>query len=189
VDELTLAGRLVVATPALLGPPFERSVVLLLEHGADGAVGVVLNRPSPVPVRAELPEWGASPVLAGPDVLFEGGPVEPGSVLVVALAVPDGSAPLSGLHPRAPRVVVVPFSAAPAEAAEWAEGVRVFAGYAGWAPGQLEAELAGGYWYVVESRPGDLVASRPEELWRGVLRRQRDDVALVSTWTRDPNLN
>src|SRR5207344_2437972 len=145
------------------------------------------------PVAAELPGWGHSPVLSAPEVVFAGGPVETSSVLVVALALPtaalaSGDAP-PGLREVGPRVLLVPFPAAPADAAEWAEGVRVFAGYAGWSPGQLEDELAGGFWYVVESTPADLVATDPAGLWRTVLRRQRGALAMVSTWTADPEVN
>ena len=90
------------------------------------------------------------------------------------------------------RVAVVPFTVPADEAHRWSDGVRVFAGYAGWAPGQLEGEVDGGFWYVVDSEPGDLVAADPPALWRTVLRRQRGrlaDLALVATWTADPELN
>ncbi len=186
---LSLAGRLLVATPALTQPEFERTVVLLLEHGPEGALGVVLNRPLPVPVGAELPEWAASPVLAEPEVVFDGGPVEGDCVLLVALARAGLPGGLPAGLPVTAGMVVVPFSIPPEEAAAWAEGVRVFAGYAGWGGGQLEDELEGGYWYVVDSLPADLVRADPSTLWRSVLRRQPGDLALVSTWTADPDRN
>ena len=186
-----LTGQLLVATPELVGPEFERTVVLVLEHDpAAGALGVVLNRPLPVPVGAELPAWAASSVVAEPAVVFSGGPVEDDSVLLVALATP-GEAPQE-LRPVTSRVAVVPFTVPADEAYRWSDGVRVFAGYAGWAPGQLEGEVDGGFWYVVDSEPGDLVAADPPALWRTVLRRQRGqlaDLALVATWTAEPELN
>jgi putative transcriptional regulator len=186
-----LTGQLLVATPELVGPEFERTVVLVLEHDpAAGALGVVLNRPLPVPVGAELPAWAASSVVAEPAVVFSGGPVEDDSVLLVALAQP-GAAPQE-LRPVTGRVAVVPFTVPADEAYRWSDGVRVFAGYAGWAPGQLEAEVEGGFWYVVDSEPGDLVDADPAGLWRTVLRRQRGslaDLALVASWTPDPELN
>jgi putative transcriptional regulator len=186
-----LTGQLLVATPELVGPEFERTVILVLEHDpAAGALGVVLNRPLPVPVGAELPAWAASSVVAEPAVVFSGGPVEDDSVLLVALAHP-GEAPQE-LRPVTPRVAVVPFTVPADEAYLWSDGVRVFAGYAGWAPGQLEAEVDGGFWYVVDSEPGDLVDAEPAALWRTVLRRQRgsqSDLAMVATWTPDPELN
>jgi putative transcriptional regulator len=186
-----LTGQLLVATPELEGPEFERTVVLVLEHDpAAGALGVVLNRPLPVPVGAELPAWAASSLVAEPAVVFSGGPVEHDSVLLVALAHP-GQAPQE-LRPVTSRVAVVPFTVPADEAYRWSDGVRVFAGYAGWAPGQLEGEVDGGFWYVVDSEPGDLVAADPPALWRTVLRRQRGqlvDLALVATWTAEPELN
>jgi putative transcriptional regulator len=186
-----LTGQLLIATPELVGPEFERTVVLVLEHDpAAGALGVVLNRPLPVPVGAELPAWAASSVVAEPAVVFSGGPVEDDSVLLVALAHP-GAAP-EELRPVTGRVAVVPFTVPADEAYRWSDGVRVFAGYAGWAPGQLEAEVEGGFWYVVDSEPGDLVDADPAALWRTVLRRQRGslgDLALVASWTPDPELN
>lgn len=186
-----LTGALLVATPELTGPEFERTVVLVIEHDwATGALGVVLNRPLPVPVGAELPAWADSSVVAEPAVVFSGGPVEDDSVLLVALAQP-GSAPQE-LRAVTPRVAVVPFTVSADEAYRWSDGVRVFAGYAGWAAGQLEAEVEGGYWYVVDSEPGDLVCAEPTGLWRSVLRRQRGTLAalaLIASWTPDPELN
>jgi putative transcriptional regulator len=186
-----LTGSLLVATPELVGPEFEQTVVLVLEHDPQtGALGVVLNRPLPVPVGAELPAWAASSVVAEPAVVFSGGPVEDDSVLLVALAQP-GAAP-EELRPVTGRVAVVPFTVSADEAHLWSDGVRVFAGYAGWGAGQLEAEVDGGFWYVVDSEPGDLVNAEPAALWRSVLRRQRGTMArlaLVATWTADPDMN
>ncbi|MGH3311392.1 MAG: YqgE/AlgH family protein, partial [Streptomyces sp.] len=67
--------------------------------------------------------------------------------------------------------------------------LRIFAGYAGWGPGQLEKELEEGAWYVVESEPGDVSSPVPERLWRSVLRRQRSELAMVATYPDDPSLN
>ena len=189
--DIDLVGRLLVATPELVGPEFERTVILVLEHSrGEGALGVVLNRPMGVPVVAELPSWADSDVLAEPAVVFAGGPVQDDSVLVVALARPG--AELGELRPVTSRMVVVPVTAEPGQAQRWSEGVRVFAGYAGWGRGQLEGEVAAGYWYVVDSEPSDLVGAEPAGLWRAVLRRQRGPqahLALVASWTADPELN
>jgi putative transcriptional regulator len=188
-----LTGRLLVATPELAGPPFERTVVLVLEHSASGgALGVVLNRPMAVPVAGELAGWADADVVAEPAVVFCGGPVEDDTVLVVALAQPGAPVADMALRAVTSRMVVVPRSVGPAEAQAWSQGVRVFAGYAGWGRGQLEGELAAGYWYAVDSEPSDLVGDDPAGLWRAVLRRQRgalSPLALVATWTADPQLN
>ena len=183
-----LTGRLLVATPELVGPEFEQTVVLVLEHDPTaGALGVVLNRPLPVPVGAELPAWAASSVVAEPAVVFSGGPVEDDSVLLVALANP-GAAPQE-LRPVTSRVVVVPFTVPADEAHRWSDGVRVFAGYAGWAPGQLEGEVDGGFWYVVDSESRDAFSMAPERLWSDVLLRQNDSLKLVASYPDDPSLN
>ncbi len=191
----SLSGRLLVATPQLGDPRFARAVVLLLDHDDEGTVGVVLNQPLDLPVSAEFPSWGECSALAAPEVFFSGGPVEVDGALVVAALRPGVEA---ALRPGvvAPVVRVVPGSLAvididsePADAPAWASGLRVFAGYSGWGPGQLLDELGEGSWYVVDSLPGDLLDPDPQGLWRAVLRRQGGDLALVSTWTDDPDLN
>lgn len=170
----TLAGRLLVAGPHLLDPNFYRTVVLILEHDEGGAVGVVLNRPSTSGPGDELPDW--VPLLAEPAVVFVGGPVEPRAAVGLAEG-PDG--PLPG-------VAIVDLSAAPGDLAG---PVRVYAGYAGWAPGQLELELASDGWIVADALPGDLFAAEPDRLWSHVLRRQPGRTKLLATLPVDPRLN
>src|SRR5690348_7418296 len=82
--ELLAAGRLLVANPLLPDPNFDRTVVLLLAYGDDGALGLVLNRPSETRLSAPLPEW--EPVAATPAVLFVGGPVQHQAVICLARA-------------------------------------------------------------------------------------------------------
>ncbi|MFE0133508.1 YqgE/AlgH family protein [Streptomyces sp. NPDC059037] len=194
----SLTGRLLVATPALADPNFDRAVVLLLDHDEEGSLGVVLNRPTPVEVADILEGWGD---LAGsPGVVFQGGPVSLDSALGVAV-IPggEGPSPSSGLRstsgdPIAWRRVhgaigLVDLDAPPELLAPALGSLRIFAGYAGWGPGQLEDELVEGAWYVVESEPGDVSSPDPERLWRSVLRRQRSDLAMVATYPDDPSLN
>jgi putative transcriptional regulator len=182
--DLSLAGRLLVATPGLRDPHFARAVVLVLDHDVEGAVGVVLNHPLDVPVHHVLPAWSQA---APPAVLFSGGPVEQEGALGVAVAKqatqPDGFRLVRG------RLGLLDLDADPTLSLAGLEGLRVFAGYAGWGSGQLEDELGEGSWYIVDSLPDDLLSELPEELWRSVLRRQGGDLAMVSTWTEDPELN
>lgn len=166
-------GHLLVATPQLMDPNFARSVVLVLEHSEDGALGVVLNRPSSESVNGVLPDW--APVIAPPRVVFAGGPVETGAVLGVATAaegdgfeVVDLTEPPDALRPGS---------------------LRLFAGYAGWGPGQLDAELAEGSWFVLDAELGDLVDDDPDDLWARVLRRQGGLVSLLATYPPAPWLN
>jgi putative transcriptional regulator len=184
----SLTGRLLVATPALADPNFDRSVVLLLDHDDEGSLGVVLNRPTLVGVGDVLEPWAG---LAGrPQVVFQGGPVSLDSALALAVVPGEaGSADPLGWRRVHGAIGLVDLEAPPELLAAELGSLRIFAGYAGWAPGQLEDELADGAWYVVESEPGDVFSPDPERLWRAVLRRQRNELAMVATYPDDPSLN
>jgi len=179
-------GQLLVAAPALVDPNFDHSVVLLLDYDENGALGVVLNRPSPVPIDDILPHW--SGVVGPPNVLFHGGPVSTDSALAVAALPPSDGEPVGWrrlfggtgiLDLDAPAELVAPAVSA----------LRIFAGYAGWGKEQLEAEIEEGSWYVVPSVPSDLFTGDPERLWMRVLRRQPGEIAWVSTCPADPTMN
>lgn len=181
----SLTGRLLVATPALADPNFDRAVVLLLDHDEEGSLGVVLNRPTPVGVGDILESWGG---LAGdPGVVFQGGPVSLDSALGLAV-IPGDEGPLGWRRVHG-AIGLVDLETPPELLARALGSLRIFAGYAGWGPGQLEDELTEGAWYVVESEPGDVSSPRPESLWRAVLRRQRSELAMVATYPDDPSLN
>lgn len=167
-------GDLLIATPQLLDPNFHRTVILVLEHTEDGTLGVVLNRPSEFEPLDELPEW--LPLLAPPSVVFVGGPVQPDAA--VGLAENVGSQ-LGGAE-------LVDLSAAPGSLAS---RVRVFAGYAGWGPGQLSDEIGEGAWVVVEAQAGDVFSEEAEELWQEILARQPGRLAWLSSFPPDPRLN
>jgi putative transcriptional regulator len=181
----SLAGQLLVATPHLSDPHFDRTVVLLLGHGPDGAYGVVLNRPTEVAVDAVLPGWEG--LVTGPKTLFEGGPVTPEAAVCLGYArrdaAPDGFTAIDG------RIGVLDLSREPLAVADDIEHVRVFAGYAGWGAGQLESELEAGAWFVFHSLPSDPFANRPEDLWPLVLKRQGGLIAAVALFPADPALN
>jgi putative transcriptional regulator len=187
-----LTGRLLVATPELGEGTFVRSVVLLLDHDEDGALGVVINRPTPVDVAEVLPTW--QPLASEPGVLFQGGPVALDSAL--GLAVVPGSdeddEPL-GWRRVTGRLGLVDLDVPPEVLAAEVSRLRIFAGYSGWGAGQLEDELRQGVWYVVPASPGggfeDAFSATPDRLWRAVLRRQGGDLAMVSTYLDDPSLN
>jgi putative transcriptional regulator len=184
-----LVGDLLVATPSLLDPNFEHSVVLVLDVDEDGALGVVLNRPSTVPVAEILPDWGD---LAGsPDVLFQGGPVSTDSALAVgaSTAVTDESAEPVGFRRLYDDVGIIDLDTPTPIVAPALSRLRIFAGYAGWGLEQLAAEIHEGAWYVVPSLPDDLFSVAPQDLWKRVLRRQPGELAWVSTRPADPSLN
>ena len=153
------AGSLLIAMPDLADPNFARTVVLLLEHDAEGAVGVILNRPSEVTPSAELPGW--VPLLAPPAVVFLGGPVDPDSA--VGLADASGAADTA----LDADVQLVDLSSEPETAAM---PVRVFAGYAGWGPGQLESELTEGAWLLAPVDPLVIFQVERDAMWSHVVR-------------------
>jgi putative transcriptional regulator len=182
-----LAGRLLVASPLLTDPNFHRAVVLICTHNEEGAFGLVLNRASPVPVSELLPEW-ASRVVAPPSI-FRGGPVLMDRALALARLAPhiDGDT-VDGWDPVTGVVGLLDLQVNPSALAG-IEAVRIFSGHAGWAGGQLEGELMGEAWFVVDSAPGDAFDPDPDGLWRRVLRRQTGRLALFADYPPDVSLN
>lgn len=179
----SLAGHLLVATPGLLDPNFVRTVVLLLEHGADGSVGVVLNRPTEEPVASHLPQW--EPYTVEPSVVFVGGPV------MNEVAVGVGERDLAGdddWQPVVGSVGVVDLGGDPA-LVPGVGRIRAFSGYSGWEGGQLELELAIVSWFVVPAEADDVFAAEPRLLWRQVLQRQPGRLALFANFPEELRSN
>jgi putative transcriptional regulator len=180
------AGQLLVATPLLVDPNFDHTVVLLLDHDDDGSLGVVLNRPSPVPVHAILPDW--SERVPEPDVIFQGGPVATDSALAVA-RVSDADDEPVGFRRIFGDVGIIDLDTPPELLAPVVAGLRIFAGYAGWGGGQLAGEISEGSWLVLDSARSDVFGDAPDRLWSEVLRRQPGELAWLSTMPADPTLN
>ena len=155
---------LLVATPALIDPNFADSVVLLLDVDDNGALGVVLNRPSGVPVGDVLGDWGD--VVAEPGVLFHGGPVSTEGALAVGLLSRPDDAPV-GFREVTGQLGIVDLDT----------------------PVELVDEIEEGSWYVVPAQPRDVFRGDPDDLWRDVLRRQPGELAWHSTRPLDPELN
>lgn len=182
----SMTGQLLVATPALKDPNFDRTVVLLVAHEPNGALGVVLNRATEVPVSEVLGDW--SGLARDPAVLFEGGPVQPDSAICLArLRAPARR--MKGFHQVSGAVGTIDLSADPERLRENISGIRVFAGYSGWGSGQLEEEIAEGSWFVLDALPGDAFVDRPDDLWPMVLRRQGGMMAAVAHFPPDAALN
>lgn len=186
MEESLQAGMLLVATPALLDPNFVATVVLLLDVDDEGALGVVLNRPSPVAVAEVLEPWGEA--VAEPEVVFQGGPVGTEAALAVALLRDPDDEPVGfrGVHGR---LGLLDLDTPLELLAGSLDQVRIFAGYAGWGPGQLADEVDEGSWYVVPAQDSDAFRDDTEMLWRDVLRRQPGELAWHSTRPVDPDLN
>jgi putative transcriptional regulator len=177
----SLRGQLLIASPALIDPNFRRAVVLVVAHDEDGAVGLVLNRPTEADVAEAVPELAE--VVEPGAVVSIGGPVQNESVVV--LAEWDD-------HDEAGAMVFDDIGLMGAEAesgrvAAATRRVRVFAGYAGWGGGQLETELEEGSWVVEPAVDEDVFGGG--DLWANVLRRKGGAFNLVATMPEDPSLN
>jgi len=171
----------------LADPNFDRTIVLMIEDNDEGSAGLVLNRPSPVPVTQALPDLSASAGLAPPSVLFVGGPVNQNTAIGLARATdPDE---VDGWVPVAGDVGTVSVSDLEVGLPDGMADLRVFAGYAGWGPGQLDGEIDAGAWFVVDAHPTDPLSPDPEDLWRTVVRRQPGRTAWLANYPPDPAVN
>ena len=178
-----LRGKLLVAQPSLVDPNFYRAVVLVLQQNDEGAIGLILNRPSDVDAVEPLGDWAG--LAAQPKVVFVGGPVveentaiclarvrrNPGAAMWKELA--NGIGTLDINNPVDPAV----------------EEVRLFAGYAGWSAGQLETEIEVGGWFVLDAKPIDAFSADPKGLWKAVMARQRGMMAWFVNYPPDARLN
>jgi putative transcriptional regulator len=178
----SLKGQLLVAGPSLLDPNFRRTVVLVGEHTDEGALGVVLNRASEATVEDAVPELSA--LIDDEELVHVGGPVQPSAIVVVAdFADPE----------QAGALILDSVGFLPAEVEPDAIGelrrARVFAGYAGWGPGQLDEELDEGSWIVAPALAEDVFTGDPEELWSEVLRRKGGPFEVLALMPPDPSAN
>ncbi|MEY2447400.1 MAG: putative transcriptional regulator [Acidimicrobiaceae bacterium] len=176
-----------MATPLLNDPNFERTVVLMLEDNEDGALGLVLNRPSPLEVGEPLPDW--ADLSASPPVVFVGGPVSRSSVIALARRSDEPDLSDDSWTSVLGPIGVLDLTADAALLHAAVDDVRVFAGYAGWDAEQLRGEIAEGAWFVVDAVPNDATTDEPEELWREVLRRQPHPVRLFANYPEDITTN
>jgi putative transcriptional regulator len=178
----SLRGQLLIAGPGLLDPNFWRTVVLVGEHSEEGALGVVLNRSSETPVLEALPELADLAEDIG--AVHVGGPVQPSAVVVLADFVDTEAAE---------SLVVDSVGFLPSEVEPDAIGelrrARVYVGYAGWGPGQLDAELEDGSWIVEPALTDDVFTDDPEALWGEVLRRKGGPFSVLAAMPPDPSLN
>lgn len=178
----SLRGHLLIAGPALVDPNFWRTVVLVGEHTDEGALGVVLNRSSETSVEEALPELAVLAEDMGS--VHVGGPVQPSAVVVLADFADAGDAD---------SLVLESIGFLPAEVDPVALGelrrARVYVGYAGWGPGQLDGELEDGSWIVEPALAEDVFTDDPEGLWSGVLRRKGGPFRVLAAMPPDPSQN
>ena len=180
-----LSGRLLVAEPMLGDPNFDRTVVLVLEHADEGAMGLVLNRPTDILVADTLFGWHQ--FATDDPVVHVGGPVEDRSIWGLARAIdPDD---VDGFVPVLGNLGLVDLRAEPESVHAWVTDFRMYVGYSGWGPGQLEYELAAESWFVVDADPGDPFLADSTDLWPRILARQGGSLSRLATFPRDPSLN
>jgi putative transcriptional regulator len=178
----SLQGKLLIAAPSLIDPSFRRTVVLIAQHTEEGAMGLVLNRPSDATVLDAVPPLAS--LVDEDEEVWAGGPVEPSGVIVVAeFDQPEAAAELIF-----GRVGFMSAESDPIQVAIAAERARVYAGYAGWTGGQLEAELEEESWFLEEALAEDVFNTSPD-LWSEVLERKGGPYALLSKMPPDPSLN
>src|SRR5271166_5488678 len=179
----SLAGQLLLASPSLYDPNFRRAVVLIGVHSDQGAMGVVLNRPSETTVSEAVPQLEQA--VSEQEPVYVGGPVQPSSIVFLAEFLDPAPAGLLVLGR-------IGFPVPDADIDELTEATarrRVFAGYAGWGEGQLDSELERGDWIAHTALPEDVFTELPEELWSSVLRRKGGSYAMLARMPEDPNLN
>ena len=181
----TTQYQLLVSVPDLGDENFDQTVVYVVEHDDDGALGIVLNRPSETPVAEHLPDLDGSVI--SPPVFFVGGPVALGGLLALGRRQLDTEtanvAPLEG-----PLALVDPEALVNGDV-QGVDSLRLYTGYSGWGPGQLDAEVAAGAWYVVGAMPDDVLCADPDGLWRSIMRRQGGRVASQGLYPDDPSVN
>ncbi len=172
-----------IAGPGLVDPNFWRTVVLVVEHTEEGALGLVLNRPSETTVGEAVPQLEE---LVDPDEpLYVGGPVQPASVIVLAEFEDAGDAALLAFGD----VGVLGTDGPPETQGAGVRAARAFVGHSGWGPGQLDDELDRGDWILEPALRGDAFAADPGELWSEVLIRKGGSYALVARMPPDPSVN
>lgn len=179
-------GIFLVASPSLRDPNFRQTVVLLCEHGSDGALGVVVNRPTELLLSEALPQI---PVLEGQrHVLFAGGPVQPNHVLILYRVAQEpiethhvfDGVYLGGDMKALERILVMPREQ---------EAFRAYIGYSGWGPGQLEQEMQTGSWILLPADPSVVFEKDPSQVWSEILRSLGGAYELYAEMPPDPHLN
>jgi putative transcriptional regulator len=178
----SLTGHLLLSNASLFDPNFRRTVVLVGHHDEESAVGVVLNRPLGVPVDDAVPPLAE--LVSPGEELFEGGPVQPDAAVVIAEFADPSQAGLVAFG----TVGFLP-EEADIEARDGIVRARVFSGYSGWGPGQLEDELGEDAWLLTPATEGDVFTQEPDRLWERVIARLGPAYAMLRTMPADPELN
>jgi putative transcriptional regulator len=183
MDQEIGKGKLLIATPMLVDPNFRQTIVLLCEHGPDGSLGLVVNRPTDVEVSTLVHDF---PDLANSGQVYSGGPVGQNAMLVLC----------RGNEPSEERGILEDvFLAKDLEMLKFPEylgpegKIRCYLGYAGWAPGQLEAEVNAGAWHLIPGDPELIFDANPATLWQEMMARIGGECAIYANMPPDPSVN
>ena len=177
-------GRLLVASPSLADPNFRRAVLLMLEHSGEGALGLVLNRPTPLVAREALPGALAA-AMPDDERVYQGGPVQPEAVIVLA----DFSDATLAASVAFDMVGIVDPDADASRLGEGVRAIRAYGGYAGWGEGQLEREIAEEAWIDAAPAAEDVFGADPGGLWSRVLERKGGTWRLIARMPENPSVN
>jgi len=175
-----LVGRLLIASPIMGDPNFAGGVLLVCAHDDEGAVGLVLDRPTVLRVDDHLPDWAGNAV--EPPVVFLGGPVQ----MEMAVGLGEGDATMPGWSPVVGATGLIDFETADPSGIG---RIRVYAGYAGWSAGQLDAEVAALDWIVAAAHPDDPFNADPDGLRHTALIRKGGLFPAYEHFPADPALN
>lgn len=176
-------GAILIASPTMLDPNFSRAVIFICSHDETGAFGVVLNRPTDMTVAEHLEAWGEP--LAAPAVVFWGGPVAGDHAVV--LAEPRDT-DLEGVEMVTATIALADAAGAQPSPDSFVRA-RVFAGYTGWSPNQLDQEVDDGDWFIGHAEDDDVFGANSAELWADVLRRRGDRLSIYANFPPDIRLN
>jgi putative transcriptional regulator len=177
-------GRLLVASPSLAEPNFRRAVVLMLEHSEEGALGLVLNRPTPLVAREALP-GALADAMPDDERVYQGGPVQPEAVIVLA----DFSDTSLAASVAFDMVGIVDPDADASRLEGGVRAIRAYGGYAGWGEGQLEREIAEEAWIDAAPAAEDVFGADPDRLWSRVLERKGGTWRLIARMPENPSVN
>lgn len=177
-------GVFIVADPKLTDPNFNGTVVLMLHHDSEGSMGLIINRPTDTPLSKLIPEVKSD--LIPDDPLYTGGPVLPGTLTVLfrSNAAPDGLTPVfeNIYASQEARVFAERLSATHRD-----DVFRLYSGYAGWGPGQLENEIARGDWRVVKADAASIFEAPSDRIWQEMINRSQERVVMKTGESEDPN--
>ena len=169
-------GKILLASDKLGDPNFAEAVVLIIDHdGDEGTVGVIINRRTDVPLtRVFSHVKGASR-----DPVYQGGPVEVTGgqgLLRTPLSAPDGRRVVEDVYVTGSKDLIEKSVASRMEASKF----RVYLGYAGWAPGQLEAEIQAGAWSILQGSARIIFDNDPDSLWSRLTHESNMQIAAAS---------